>query len=66
MSCEPTPLTDVQGALTFATYGGCCGGTVVRLVTVEGMDHAWPETGGAFDLDGTKLLLDFFADKVKP
>ena len=66
MSCEPTPLSDVQGALTFDTYGGCGGGTVVRLVTVEGMDHAWPETGGAFDLDGTKLLLDFFADKVKP
>jgi polyhydroxybutyrate depolymerase len=64
--CDPTPLTQVQGVLTSDTYAGCDAGTVVRLVSVDGMDHLWPEKGSPFDLNGTKLLLDFFTDKVKP
>jgi polyhydroxybutyrate depolymerase len=66
LACAATPATEVQGRLTFDTYAGCDGDATVRLITVEGMDHTWPEAGGAFDLDGTKLLLDFFSDKVKP
>jgi poly(3-hydroxybutyrate) depolymerase len=31
------------------------------MVTVEGMGHTWPENHPR----GTKLLLDFFGDKVK-
>lgn len=56
----------MQRELTFDTYAGCNGDATVRLVTVQGMAHTWPESGGPFDLDGTKRLLDFFADKVKP
>lgn len=66
LACATTPTTEVQGELTFDTYGDCDGDATVRLVTVQGMDHTWPDAGGAFDLDGTKLLLDFFSDKVKP
>jgi polyhydroxybutyrate depolymerase len=65
-SCDPTPVTEMQDPLTLDTYSGCAGGAVVSLVTVAGMEHTWPEKGGVFDLNGTKLLLDFFADKVKP
>ena len=66
LSCSATPATETRGALTFDTYAGCAGGSIVRLVTVEGMPHTWPEKGGSFDLDGSKLLLNFFADKLKP
>jgi polyhydroxybutyrate depolymerase len=66
LACAATPTTELQGQLTFDTYAGCDGDATVRLITVEGMGHTWPETGGAFDLDGSKLLLDFFSDKVKP
>jgi len=65
LSCDATPATETRGALTLDTYSSCAGGVVVCLVTVEGMGHMWPERGGTFDLDGTKLLLDFFADKRK-
>ena len=63
--CDATPLSEVQGDLTLDDYVGCDAGAVVRRITVDGMDHTWPEKGGAFDLDGTRLLLDFFADKTR-
>jgi polyhydroxybutyrate depolymerase len=63
--CNATPLTEVGGVLTSDTYADCDGGSVVRLISIEGMDHIWPEKGSPFDLNGTKLVFDFFADKVK-
>jgi polyhydroxybutyrate depolymerase len=65
LSCDAAPATETRGALTFDTYAGCAGGSIVRLVTVAGMAHTWPEKGGSFDLDGSRLLLDFFAGKMK-
>jgi polyhydroxybutyrate depolymerase len=62
LSCESTAQTEAKGSLTLATYAGCNGNAVVRFVTVQGMEHTWPEKGGSFDLDGTKLLLDFFGN----
>jgi polyhydroxybutyrate depolymerase len=74
LSCT-APTTQTRGNLTFDTYTGGEGGAVVRLVTVEGMGHTWPEketglskpekSGDGDILNGTKLLLDFFVDKVK-
>ena len=66
LACDRAPVQDSQGVVTFDSYVDCEGGALVRLVTVEGMGHTWPEAGGPFDLDGTHLLLDFFADKHKP
>jgi polyhydroxybutyrate depolymerase len=64
LSCAPSPQTETNGNLTLDTYSACASGTTVRMVTVAGMDHMWPEK--ADGLDGTKLLLDFFRDKVRP
>jgi hypothetical protein len=38
---------------------------MVRMNTVEGMPHTWPERPQD-DVAGTRLVVDFFADKVKP
>lgn len=64
LGCNANPTTEVVKTLTFDTYLGCTSGTVVRMITVAGMNHLWPDKEDG--LDGTKLLLDFFADKSKP
>ena len=61
LSCTSSPKSETRRGLTFDTYTGGEGGTIVRMVTVEGMGHTWPENHPR----GTKLLLDFFGDKVK-
>lgn len=61
LSCRSSPKTETRDGLTFDTYTGGEGGTLVRMVTVAGMGHTWPEN----QPKGTKLLLDFFGDKVK-
>ncbi len=61
---EPTSATDPP--VTYETYEGCNGDAVVRMLTVEGLKHSWPDLDGEFPLDGTRLMLDFFEDKVRP
>jgi polyhydroxybutyrate depolymerase len=63
LGCDCTATTEVKNKLRFDSYIGCRSGTVVRLVTVDGMTHMWPNKEDG--LDGTKLLLDFFQDKAK-
>src|SRR5262245_45580805 len=64
LGCSRPATTEVKNKLTFDSDVGCRSGTVVRLITVEGMTHMWPNKEDG--LDGTKLLLGFFQDKVKP
>jgi polyhydroxybutyrate depolymerase len=63
LDCGAVPAIEVDGRLTFDTYPGCASGTIVRMVTVEGMGHMWPDRRDG--LDGTRLLLDFLEDKTK-
>ena len=63
LRCDCTATTHVKNKVTFDSYVGCRSGTVVRMITVDGMTHMWPNKEDG--LDGTKLLLDFFQDKAK-
>jgi polyhydroxybutyrate depolymerase len=64
LGCSSTPNVVVDNRLTFDTYPGCASGVVVRMISVDGMGHMYPDKEDG--LDGTKLLLGFFEDKTKP
>jgi polyhydroxybutyrate depolymerase len=64
LGCGPVPAVELRGKLTFDTYTACASGALARMVTVDGMGHMWPDRDDG--LDGTKLLLEFFEDKIKP
>jgi polyhydroxybutyrate depolymerase len=61
--CPEPQRTDVQGAVTTATWTGCGGGTRVQLVTVDGGGHSWflpvygPPNGA---LHATAAITEFF------
>ncbi|MFN0245820.1 MAG: alpha/beta hydrolase family esterase [Kofleriaceae bacterium] len=63
LGCNTNVNSAISGDLTYDTYPDCNEGVVVRMITVRGMGHIYPDK--ADGLDGTKLLLDFFEDKVK-
>jgi polyhydroxybutyrate depolymerase len=65
LGCATVPQTTVDGVVTTDTFAGCTAGTVVRMLTVRDMPHTWPELPGDA-IAGTELVLDFFADKLKP
>lgn len=62
LGCATTPTTTVDGVVTSAAYA--CPTGVVRMNTVQGMPHMWPELPED-PIAGTKFLFDFFADKSK-
>jgi polyhydroxybutyrate depolymerase len=64
LGCGTTPQTELDGVLTRDTFT-CPQSTLVQMNTVEGMPHTWPEKPDDM-VAGTKLVLDFFADKAKP
>ena len=64
LRCSSLPETATDGVLTSDTYPGCTGGTLVRMVTIEGMGHTWPELPDD-PIAGTPLLFDFF-DQLEP
>jgi polyhydroxybutyrate depolymerase len=63
LGCAATPRTDVEGITTSDTFA--CPSGVVRMNTVQGMPHMWPELPED-PIAGTELLLDFLADQTKP
>lgn len=64
LGCSNAPMESVAGAVATAAYTGCSSGAQVQLLTVEDMPHTWPELPGDA-IAGTKLVFDFFADRVK-
>jgi poly(3-hydroxybutyrate) depolymerase len=64
LGCATVPQTEVDGVISRDTFT-CPANTIVRMNTVEGMAHTWPEKPDDA-VAGTKLVLDFFADKIKP
>lgn len=63
LGCATTPQTEIEVVITRDTFT-CPDGNVVRMNTVEGMGHTWPERPDD-EVAGTKLVLDFLTDKVK-
>ncbi len=63
LDCATTPATTVASPITSDTFA--CPSGVVRMNTVQGMPHMWPETP-ADPLAGTAHLLDFLVEHKKP
>jgi polyhydroxybutyrate depolymerase len=58
--CGP-PAVTTAGPVT-RTRAECRDGRAVELVTVDGLDHAWPGGDGAGALDATATIWRFFTD----
>jgi polyhydroxybutyrate depolymerase len=58
--CAP-PTVQTAGRVT-RTRAECPDGRAVELVTVAGIDHAWPGADGASPLDATAAIWRFFAE----
>jgi polyhydroxybutyrate depolymerase len=63
LGCTSTPQTAVDDIITSDTFA--CPSGVVRMNTVQGMKHMWPDPPDDL-IAGTEMLFDFFADKTKP
>jgi len=54
-SCPAEPVVESAGQRTTSTWSGCAGGTVVRLVQLEGVPHVWPKFD-FYDMDDDIIL----------
>lgn len=64
--CTGSPDEVVNGVITHKTYP-CEGGTAVELYTLDGLEHAWPQSGGSGELafPTSQMIWDFFAAHPK-
>jgi polyhydroxybutyrate depolymerase len=57
LGCEAEPAEQTASRATTTTWTGCAEGSRVRLVTLDGSGHSWPD-GRSFD--ATPAIADFF------
>lgn len=55
VTCPADPVVEVTGPRTVSTWTDCTGGTLVRLVQLEGVPHVWPKFD-YYDIDDEIVL----------
>jgi polyhydroxybutyrate depolymerase len=56
--CRTQVLEQLAHGVQVVTYGACAGGAAVRLYTLEGGRHVWPQAAEGFS--ATDAMLKFF------
>ncbi len=57
--CLPVPARRASPGVTIDRYGGCREGTEVIFVTVDRMDHSWPDAADGWGFDMNETVIAF-------